>query len=355
MNKIRVLWISDGVIPTGFSRVAHSIIKYLPKDKYEILHLAINYDGDPHPFNHKIYTAKNKGDIYGTNRIKEFSKAGIDLIFILNDLWITTMYLEEIKNVFKENIPPVVAYFPVDAKGYDSEWFRHFDIVKEAVVYTKFGYDVVKEEAPRTFDFKIIPHGVDTSIFYKMDKTREELKKEFFPPREDFEDSFIVLNANRNQPRKRIDIAIKGFALFAENKPFNVKYYHHAGISDVGWDVLKLTSKLKKLGMDKRLVLTSFERGVQRVTDEKLNMIYNCTDIGLNTSMGEGFGLPNVEHATTGAPQIVSGNSASLELFQDCGLIIPPIMELEFERVQTTGSLVTAEAVAERLCITVQN
>ena len=349
MNKIRVLWISDGVIPTGFSRVSHSIIKYLPKDKYEILHLAINYDGDPHPFNHKIYTAKNKGDIYGTNRIKEFSKAGVDLIFILNDLWITTIYLEEIKNVFKENIPPVVAYFPVDAKGYDSEWFRHFDIVKEAVVYTKFGYDVVKEEAPRTFDFKIVPHGVDTSIFYKMDKTREELKKEFFPPREDFEDSFIVLNANRNQPRKRIDIAIKGFALFSENKPFNVKYYHHAGISDVGWDVLKLTAKLKKLGMDKRLVLTSFERGVQRVTDEKLNMIYNCTDIGLNTSMGEGFGLPNVEHATTGAPQIVSGNSASLELFQDCGLIIPPIMELEFERVQTTGSLVTAEAVAEKL------
>jgi len=117
----------------------------------------------------------------------------------------------------------------------------------------------------------------------------------------------------------------------------------------VGWDVLKLTAKLKKLGMDKRLVLTSFERGVQRVTDEKLNMIYNCTDVGLNTSMGEGFGLPNVEHATTGAPQIVSGNSASLELFQDCGLIIPPIMELEFERVQTTGSLVTAEAVAEKL------
>src|SRR3990167_117720 len=262
MNKIRVLWISDGVIPTGFSRVSHSIIKYLPKDKYEILHLAINYDGDPHPFNHKIYTAKNKGDIYGTNRIKEFSKAGVDLIFILNDLWITTMYLEEIKNVFKE-------------------------------------------EAPRTFDFKIVPHGVDTSIFYKMDKTREELKKEFFPPREDFEDSFIVLNANRNQPRKRIDIAIKGFALFSENKPFNVKYYHHAGISDVGWDVLKLTAKLKKLGMDKRLVLTSFERGVQRVTDEKLNMIYNCTDVGLNTSMGEGFGLPNVEHATTGAPQIL--------------------------------------------------
>lgn len=40
-------------------------------------------------------------------------------------------------------------------------------------------------------------------------------------------DSFLVLNANRNQKRKRIDITLKAFAALARDKPENVKLLLH--------------------------------------------------------------------------------------------------------------------------------
>jgi glycosyltransferase involved in cell wall biosynthesis len=42
------------------------------------------------------------------------------------------------------------------------------------------------------------------------------------------------------------------------------------------------------------------------LTDAQINEIYNLTDIGINTSDGEGFGLCQLEHLYTGAPQLVT-------------------------------------------------
>lgn len=345
-RKIKVLVIGDGVTPTGFSRVIHSIFGRLNPEEYDIHQLAVNYHGDPHGYSYKIYPAGAGGDVYGINRLNMFVNMGFDLIFILNDAWILDLYLGKLKSLYGVNIPKIVTYFPVDAGFLNPEWFKHFDAVTQAVVYTQFGYNEVKESIP-DLEPKIIPHGVDTETFYKLDQTKEEIKKLAYPNKPEFyEDSFIVLNANRNQPRKKIDIAVAGFALFAKGKPENVKYYHHAGIVDMGWDIRRL-SKLH--GIDKRLILTNLESGVQRVSEERLNLIYNATDVGLNTSVGEGFGLTQIEHSATGSPQVVPANSASRELFEDCGILIPAKLEYALEKVTTIGKLVTPEDVAEKL------
>jgi len=345
MEKINTLWIGDAVVPTGFGRVNHSILKYLPKDIYDVHLLGVNYYGDPHSYTDlKIYPAFTKGDIYGLNRLEEFVHKEIDLIFILNDIWIIDQYLETIKKVFKK-FPKIVVYFPVDSAYPDKAWFNNFDIVTKTVVYTQYGYDVVKETSLE-LDTEIIPHGTDVETFYKINDPIRDIKAKLYPNREDFLDSFIILNANRNQPRKRVDISAEGFALFAEGKPQNVKYYHHAGITDAGWDVVKLFSRY---GMDNRLILTNLERNVQKVPESKLNLIYNATDVGINTSLGEGWGLTNVEHAATYAPQVVPDHSACRELFHDCGILIPTSQNVTFERTMTVGRLVTSEDVAESL------
>lgn len=350
-----ILFICDGVIPTGFSRVSHSIIDNLPDDEYHIEHLAINYRGDPHDHKHTIYPALLGGDLYGFGRLQEFAKKDYDIIFILNDLWVTNMYLENIKEVWKaenKTIPKIVLYIPVDGKNFNPDWFKHFDIVTKGVAYTKFGYSVLKKAFPE-FEFDIINHGVDTKIFYPYDLPKREIKKLLYPEaREDLLDSFIVLNANRNQPRKRIDVAVEGFFLFAEKKPENVKYYHHAGISDVGWDIIGLFETFKrKYGADfkDRLILSNLKKGTQSVSDDRLNLIYNATDVGLNTSLGEGWGLPSCEHAATKAPQIVPDNSSSSILFGDCGILIPISQEIYLEKTLTTGGLVKPADVAEAL------
>ena len=356
-EKVRVLWIGDFITPTGFSRVNHSIIENLPRDKYEILCLGVNYYGDPHKYDYlKVYPAGTKGHIYGFNRIGDFVNKEIDLIFILNDLWIIHEYLSEIKKQFKK-IPRIVTYMPMDSTMPDHDWFEHFDVVDQAVVYTQFGYDAVKEVHPEIL-LSIIPHGIDTKTFYKFDKPKIECKMGIFPAEKNFLESWIVLNANRNQPRKRIHLAFEGFAQFAKDKPKSIKYYHHAGISDVGYDILRLAKKFGKkynFNLEERLIVTNTVKGVQTVTDEKLNAIYNATDVGINSSLGEGWGLTNVEHAVTGAPQIVPDHSSCQELFRDCGLLIPTSQELCFEHTLTFGKLVTPEAIAEQLEILYNN
>ena len=114
----------------------------------------------------------------------------------------------------------------------------------------------------------------------------------------------------------------------------------------MGWNVPKLA---ERYGMDGRLLLTSMEEGVQKIPESRLNVIYNATDVGLNTSMGEGWGLPSMEHAMTGAPQVVSDNSASREIYEDIGLLIPSTMSQVFERIETEGTVVRPEDVAEQL------
>ena len=101
------------------------------------------------------------------------------------------------------------------------------------------------------------------------------------------EGRFIVLNANRNQPRKRIDTTIRAFALFARGKPAGVNLFLHMGVEDAGWNVVTLA---RRYGVEDRLLMSSLNKTIQGVSQQQLNRVYNACDVGLNTSTAEGLG-----------------------------------------------------------------
>src|SRR3990167_3151178 len=74
--KPRLLWIGDAVVAPGFARVTHSVLHYL-QDKWDVTVLGINYNGDPHSFDYKIYPALRAqdfslgGDQIGLHRLPE--------------------------------------------------------------------------------------------------------------------------------------------------------------------------------------------------------------------------------------------------------------------------------------------
>jgi glycosyltransferase involved in cell wall biosynthesis len=368
-KKINILWVGDGVTPTGFSRVNHNIIKHLD-EKYEVHHLAINYRGDPHEYNHRIYPAAVPtgihGDVWGYSRfINLIVATQPKIIFILNDPWVIQQYLAlmieakgRVPNI--ENIP-VVVYFPVDATEHDAHWFRDYnELVKKVCVYSEFGKKVILETgAINPATLKVVPHGTDKDIFFPLKdiknkqgdviKTGMQIARESILPitqKPELLNSFIVLNANRNQPRKRIDITLKAFGEFAKDKPRNVKLYLHMGTQDMGWDIVRLAVRYS---FDERLVITSNNPSLSWVSDEKLNMIYNACDVGLNTSMGEGWGLCSWEHAAAGRPQIVGDHSVSRELWGDDAIYIPTIADHLYEVTHTCGRIVSVEGTVEAL------
>ena len=102
----------------------------------------------------------------------------------------------------------------------------------------------------------------------------------------DLEDSFIVLNANRPDKRKRVDLTIEGFAAFAADKPANVRLcLHHAIMGEP--EKNQIRALVERCALQERLYLNPLTGGV--VDDDALNLLYNACDVGITTSMGEGY------------------------------------------------------------------
>jgi glycosyltransferase involved in cell wall biosynthesis len=198
--------------------------------------------------------------------------------------------------------------------------------------YTGFGANELRlgeaSERERRPDFalpemEVIPHGVDTALFRPVRGDdafdRGPVRRKLFGD-DSLRDAFIVLNANRNQLRKRIDVTIKGFSLFARGKPDDVLLYLHMGRIDLGWDVLELA---RRFGIEERLVMSGKGDGIPNLSGEEVNDIYNACDVGVNTASGEGWGLVAFEHAATGAAQVVPAHSAPAELWAGAAEMMP--------------------------------
>lgn len=343
-KRLRILVVGDMVAPTGFSRVIHSIFGEI-KDFIDFKGIGINYRGDPHNYGLEIYPAQLGGDLYGINRLREFVTWKPDLIFILNDVWVIDKYLEAIKGIYKDSLPKIIVYFPVDAEEHDSSWYKHFDIVDVPVTYTEFGKSVVLKAAPHLSDsLRIIPHGVSDKLFYKIDKSRDEIRRELFGS-DKLDGTFIFLNANRNQPRKRLDITLEAFS-FIQKDFDNLRLYMHCGIVDSS---INIDTIARRFGIDNKLIVSSVKRGIQNFPEQVLNMIYNSSDVGLNTGLGEGWGLTNIEHTMTGGVQIVPNHSALGELYHDCGVLVPAYYKYTMDNIMTVGKLVRPEDMAEAM------
>jgi D-inositol-3-phosphate glycosyltransferase len=356
-DRPRILIAGDAAVSTGFARVIEGIFKPLA-DKYELHHLGTNYHGDPHGYDWPVYPAEIGGDRWGARRVAPLvERLRPQLVFILNDIWVQQAYMQELKAV--EDLPPLVLYCPVDGGPLDAETVAPLEGVARFVVYTEFGRGQVeaavaakRREGP--FDFpavEVIPHGVDTDTFHPLEgeeglSGRQRARRLLFPEAPDVDERFIVLNANRNQPRKRIDTTIRGFALFARDKPMHVKLFLHMGVEDVGWNVIRLA---RRYGVEDRVLMSSLARVIQGVSTKQLNLVYNACDVGLNTSSAEGWGLPSFEHAATRAAQVVPRHSACEELWRGSALLLDPVLSVLNDKILTEAWLVSPESVAEAL------
>jgi glycosyltransferase involved in cell wall biosynthesis len=85
----------------------------------------------------------------------------------------------------------------------------------------------------------VVGHGTNFNHFFPMDKAA--CRKELGVP----DDVFIVFNGNRNQPRKRIDLTIKAFIDFAQDKD-DARLWLNMGSKDMGWEVIPLFKRVAR-------------------------------------------------------------------------------------------------------------
>lgn len=356
----RILIIGDAVAPTGFARVIHSIFEPLHND-FELHQLATRYDGRPHNYPWKLYPAAKGKSVYGYDQIlpliEEIKPA---IAFLLYDIPFQIPYMEELRKLTPQ--PKVVIYSPVESGPIAPEILLRLQGVSRYVLYTQYGLSEIAKSLERVraqdshFQFPeldVIPHGVDTHRFYPLGDDRGEIPARRIQARramklddEEHLEAFIVLNANRNMPRKRIDITMQGFAQFAKDKPANVKLYLHMATEDSGWNVLILA---KRYGIYDRLIMTQADNSRPQFSDYQLNLLYNACDVGITTTTGEGWGMVSFEHAATRAAQIIPRHTSLAQLWAESAEFIDPVMKLTYPGNLTEAHIVTPEGVAAAL------
>jgi glycosyltransferase involved in cell wall biosynthesis len=361
---MKLIAIGFNTYGTGLTRVMHAILRRLA-DHHEIHYLGIGYSGETirdrgltiHPTNLK------GGDVFAAfhaeRLIKEIDPA---LVFILHDIWCFDHYLRVLAP-YRDRLK-IVGYIPLDGKIVNVEDAAPLERADRVVVYTEFA----RKEFERAFAkltekrgtggfpaVDVIPHGIDRNCFHPFPQLRQAsfssparavAKKDAFAALPDPDQSFIVLNASRPDKRKRVDLTIEGFARFAAGKPANVRLcLHHAIMGEPEAD--QIGSLIGRFGLAERVFLNPLAGGI--IGDRALNLLYNACDVGINTSMGEGWGLVSVEHGAAGAAQIVPAHSACAEIWSGRAEMIQPARRYAPAFSVLEMGEVSAEGVAQAL------
>jgi D-inositol-3-phosphate glycosyltransferase len=361
--RLKIIAIGFNMSGTGLTRVMHDIMGRLA-DRHEIHYLGIGYSGETiHDRGLTIYPTNPKGgDVFAAfqaeRMIKEIDPA---LVFILHDIWCFPHYLK-ILGPYRDRVK-IVGYIPLDGKIVNEEDAASLQDADRVVVYTEFArkefegaFDRLRGKRGGQFPaVDVIPHGVDLTHFHPFAELRQasfaspartETKRKVFGGLQEPENSFIVLNASRPAQRKRVDLTVAGFARFAIGKPANVRLcLHHAIMGEPEKE--QIGSLVERFDLEDRLVLNPLGGGI--VDDDALNLLYNACDVGINTSMGEGWGLVSFEHGAAGAAQIVPAHSACAEIWSGRAEMMTPARRYIPKFSVLEMGEVSAEGVAQAL------
>lgn len=310
---MRVIFVGDAVASTGFARATHAVCDGLHAAGHEIHILGINYHADTHSYPYPIYRCiqpfDGGRDGFGVTRLLLLiERLEPNVVVLLNDPWNVNAYLQAIDGYVaarKEHgidirVPPVVGFLAVDASNQHGEPLNR---LAHVVVWTKFAESELRRGG-YTGEMSVVPLGVDLDVFYPRDKS--ESRKMTCPEDKVNDDSFIVGVVGRNQPRKRLDLAIQAFSMFAAHADNALLYLYVAPTGEQGCDIKSLA---KYYGVTDRILLNQPHTGEGNPTN-LLPYVYSSFDIMLSTSQGEGWGLPVLEAMACGVLCVVPSFAA---------------------------------------------
>ena len=359
MERPRLLAVGFGVEPGGFSRVVHSLMSHLSR-RFEIHHVAINYKGPPRQHPWAIYPNDRRGDSFGVKAVEAIGrKVRPDIVWLYNNPWVLGAYQAAVEPL--RNRAVVIGYVPLDGRIVEPDFLPELAFLDRLVVFNQFARREIAAGLakvagdPAIADFPaitVIPHGIDRRSFRPTNRAAREsararLRSRLAPGRDGLRDRFWVLNANANCPRKRLDLTLEGFAHFAEDKQQHVALALHC--ADTIKPDFSILERSEELGIRHLLAWEPSRHRRPRASDATLNRIYNASDVGINTSVGEGWGLVSLEHATTGAAQIVPDHTACRELWRDAGLLLPIVRVSDNPAFLIDAQIVSPDDVAQAL------
>lgn len=355
--KKKILWISD-FHTSGYSNVSKGLIQKMSfNKKYEfhilVINNLLNIDVDeladilkiPDDHIHtcefsyscnqqKIMESEYKqlivDRLIGLNNIKStITSINPDIVVSINDKQV----LERQFLAMKGHRCKKIGYMPIDCStfpmgffdslnGYDCLWTMYGNGRNEII---KTGY-----KKP----VFVLEHAINDS-FYICDASdyRKTLFHEIKPTDK------IIINSNVHSNRKRIDLTLiifeklcSHFSSYNLYNPYYLIMKTKNENSDGGDTLSDLIKSINILSKSRIKIISN------RLSDDELNNLYNATDICINTTNGEGWGLIPFEFLKLNKHCVVPDNTSYSELFPKSMLVSTKKMCYVNGRTLTTNN-----------------
>lgn len=150
-----------------------------------------------------------------------------------------------------------------------------------------------------------VPHGINEEVFKPIENTNKELiegKKRFFNGKTY---DFTLFFNSRNVKRKQVSNIILAYRIFCDSLPpenaKNTCLILHTEVVGQHGHGTDLPSVKEALCKDYPVYFSQ-----KKITPHEMNLMYNLTDVTINVSSNEGFGLSISESIMAGTPVIVN-------------------------------------------------
>lgn len=343
----------------GYSRVVYELFKRL-QHKKDIKLTLFGFQNSTSTTTHRVPLSDDvtvvdalalenpKRNGFGEVEVAQYLKENPqDVVIIYNDMSVT--------NALATNIAKILG--PVEKKklklvSYIDQVYLHqktnyikllneqFDHI---IAFTPYWKDIIKsQDIRKTMKVDVLPHGFNFDTYYTV--PRKIARAYLGLP----QDAFLILNLNRNQPRKRWDICLIAYVEVMRMhyelqkkspskklRPIKLVIGTSPGSC---WDFYEIIFReMKKKGIPETLLDSYFvfiDRP-QSMQDSEINLLYNACDIGINTCDGEGFGLCNFEQAALGNPQVVPFLGGFRDFFNEKNsIMVTPKYNLYVDQVR---------------------
>ena len=344
VKPIKILWQSDSpMLPTGYSCVLNNVLSRLAKDpEFEVIASATNaLQGkvidyvkleDGTEINFKILP-QGKEPYNKDMIIPYINKYKPDIFCVLHDSFMYMHPMTNGKSWFSMLDFPckTMFYFPTDGEPFPLNCQQILQKVTVPVAMSKHGQKQVKDEF--NIDAKHIAHGVDNKVFKPLEEDMESIRKRTECLIVDqnnnlirynglLNNKFVVFSAFRNQGRKMPDRQLKSWAKFAEGKKDVMLFMHTDPLDATA--VFDIRVMINKYKLNNSVSFTGLQFH-QPFSFEKLNELFNCSNIYFQSTSGEGFGLITAEALCCEKPAIVTDYTTTHEIVTEnnAGIAVP--------------------------------
>lgn len=300
--NLKMIWYSNAPwTNTGYAGQSAIFAPRLKQLGHELIFAAFyGLQGAPLKAEDMLILPASK-DAYGNDvMVADFKRWGADIALTLIDAWI---YSPHVTSQVRW-----VPYFPVDCDPMPPAVANILKTAYKPIAYSKFGVEKAREAG---IAVEYVPHGVDTGVFAPKDKI--EARKTLNMREEVFAVSIVAANKG-NPSRKAFDQQIRAFAEFNKRHPNSILYLH----TDMngGYDGENVGRIIQLSGLEPKCVATppayEFMRGM--IGTDYMRNVYCASDVLMNCTRGEGFGVPIIEAMSCGTPAIVTDATAMPEL-----------------------------------------